>query len=186
MAPPRSVKETQRLTGIIAALKRFMSKSADRCFPFFHTIKKMKDFQWTEETLYLYLSEGDEVVSSILCTFSRPRGQPLEDEPKEVHLAEEAHPTWRLFVDGSYNAKGSRAGLILTPDDAVIEYALRFDFPASNNEAEYEALLVRLQLARDLGSKHIEVFSDSQLVVNHVNGEYEAREQSIAKYLAKV
>ena len=49
-------------------------------------------------------------------------------------------PIWKLFVDGASNAQGSGAGLILTsPEGIDIEYALRFGFQASNNEAEYEA-----------------------------------------------
>ena len=46
---PKSVKEVQRLTGMIAALNRFISKSSNKCHPFFATIKKFKTFVWTEE-----------------------------------------------------------------------------------------------------------------------------------------
>ncbi|KAL0362157.1 UNVERIFIED_CONTAM: hypothetical protein Scaly_1170900 [Sesamum calycinum] len=55
---------------------------------------------------------------------------------------------WKLFVDGSSNLQGSGAGLILeTPLGDKIQYALRFSFDASNNEAEYEALLAGGRLA---------------------------------------
>ena len=55
---------------------------------------------------------------------------------------------WKLFVDGSSNAQGSGAGLVLVdPDGLKINYALRFGFKASNNEAEYEALIAGLNLA---------------------------------------
>ena len=60
-------------------------------------------------------------------------------------------PIWKLSVDGAANAQGSGAGLILTsPEGIDIEYALRFGFRASNNEAEYEAVIARLNLAHSI------------------------------------
>ncbi len=49
MTPPRTVKEVQRLTGRVAALGRFISRSAERCLPFFAALKKPKDFLWSDE-----------------------------------------------------------------------------------------------------------------------------------------
>ena len=55
---------------------------------------------------------------------------------------------WILYVDGSSNSDGSGAGLLLKdPHGEMCSYALQFDFAVSNNEAEYEALIVGLQLA---------------------------------------
>jgi hypothetical protein len=47
MSPPKTVKEVQSLTGKVAALNRFVSRSTDKCLPFFRTLRKA--FQWTEE-----------------------------------------------------------------------------------------------------------------------------------------
>ncbi|KAM2226104.1 hypothetical protein EV1_019739 [Malus domestica] len=66
-----------------------------------------------------------------------------------------------------------------------MEYALRFKFKASNNEAEYEALLVGLRLAKHLGIKRNDIFSDSQLVVNQVTNNFDAKDSSMAAYLAQ-
>ena len=49
MAPPRNIKEVQRLTGRIAALNRLLSRSAVRGLPFFRALKAPKDFQWIEK-----------------------------------------------------------------------------------------------------------------------------------------
>ena len=96
-------------------------------------------------------------------------------------------PIWRLFVDGAANAQGSGAGLILTsPDGIDTEYALRFDFQASNNEAEYEAVIVELNIAHFMEADQIEVRSDSQLVVKHIEDSYEARGEKMIIYLKKV
>nr|XP_027124543.1 uncharacterized protein LOC113741245 [Coffea arabica] len=94
---------------------------------------------------------------------------------------------WILHVDGSSNSGGSGAGLLLEdPQGDVCSYAPRFDFAASNNEAEYEAVIAGLQLARKLGAAHILVYSDSQLVVCQILGEYEAKEEAMQRYLSKV
>ena len=71
-------------------------------------------------------------------------------------------PIWRLSVDGAANAQGSGAGLILTsPDGINVEYAPRFGFQASNNEAEYEAVIAELSLAHSMEADQLEVSNDS-------------------------
>ena len=85
-------------------------------------------------------------------------------------------PIWRLSGDGAANAQGSGVGLILTyPDGIDIEYGLRFGFQASNNEAEYEAVIARLNLVHSMEVDELEVCSDSQLVVKQIEDSYEAR-----------
>ena len=93
-------------------------------------------------------------------------------------------PVWRLSVDGVVNAQGSGAGLILTsPDGIDIEYALRFGFRASNNEAEYEVVIVGLNLAHSMEVDQLEVCSDSQLVVKQIEESYEAKGEIMILYL---
>nr|GEY86446.1 reverse transcriptase domain-containing protein [Tanacetum cinerariifolium] len=73
-----------------------------------------------------------------------------------VSVAEIQEEPWTLFTDGSSCVDGSGAGLILTnPDGVEFTYALRFQFTASNNEAEYEALIVDLRIATQMGVKDI-------------------------------
>ena len=60
-------------------------------------------------------------------------------------------PIWRLSVDGVANSQGSGVGLILTsPDGIDVEYTFIFGFQASNNEAEYEAVIAGLNLAHSM------------------------------------
>lgn len=94
---------------------------------------------------------------------------------------------WTLFVDGASSTDGSGAGLLLCdPTGIELTYALRFDFTATNNEAEYEALIAGIELARKMQVEQLQVYSDSQVVVNQINGSYEAREPQLQKYLARV
>ena len=90
-------------------------------------------------------------------------------------------------MDGSTTSEGSGAGLIIiSPEGHVHEHALKFLFKASNNEAEYEALLAGMDLCYALGVEHLCAFSDSQLIVSQVKGEYEARNVAMMAYLTKV
>ena len=66
-------------------------------------------------------------------------------------------------------------GIILTsPEGDLIQQAIRCGFKATNNEAEYEALIAGLNLAKDMGIKKLDIRSDSQLVVNQLLGSYQA------------
>ena len=112
------------------------------------------------------------------------KGQILADFVMEFTSAELAEatqttpdlPIWRLSVNGAANAQVSGAGLILTSSEGIdIEYALRFGFRASNNEAEYEAVIVGLNLTHSMEVDQLEVCSDSQLVVKQIEDSYEAK-----------
>ncbi|GJZ82939.1 reverse transcriptase domain-containing protein, partial [Tanacetum coccineum] len=93
---------------------------------------------------------------------------------------------WILLTDGSSCVDGSGAGLILTnPEGMEFTYALRFEFSATNNEAEYEALIAGLRIAARMGVRNLEANVDSRLVANHVLGEYVAKEDNMIQYLDK-
>uniref|UniRef100_A0A2N9GP06 Uncharacterized protein n=1 Tax=Fagus sylvatica TaxID=28930 RepID=A0A2N9GP06_FAGSY len=274
---PKNTKQVQRLTGMVAALGRFISRSADKCRPFFQLLRKKRNFLWDEdcsvafqelkaylasppclsipspgEPLYLYLAVSEHAAALALvraakklpqyfqattvtvltdlplkallqCSdFSgritrwgvqlgslgveyRPRisikGQVLADFVAEFQgKGSEPEPTsnrglettlvpaeWKLFVDGASNAMGSGAGTVLiSPEGLLVEQAVRLNFLASNNESEYEALLIGLKSARRLGVDRLRVFCDSQLVVNQISGEYQARDERMASYLRAV
>ena len=78
----------------------------------------------------------------------------------------EIHP-WKVFVDGAFSAMGVGAGIvIITKKGMKLEHSLRLGFRALNNEAKYETLLTGLKVARDMGAREVEVYSDSRFVVN--------------------
>ena len=112
------------------------------------------------------------------------KGQVLADffmEFTPVKLTEDTQatldlPIWTLFVDGAANAQRSGVGLIPTSLEGIdIKYALRFGFQASNNEAEYEAVIAGLNLAHSMEVDQLEVCNDSQLVVKQIEDTYEAK-----------
>ncbi|XP_074377527.1 uncharacterized protein LOC141719041 [Apium graveolens] len=94
---------------------------------------------------------------------------------------------WVLYFDGASKTKSSGAGLVLQSlEGFMFEYALKLDFPTINNEAEYEALIAGLGLARAVRAKNLKVCGDSRLIVAQVNGEFEAKDDTMAKYLRVV
>ncbi|XP_015963087.1 uncharacterized protein LOC107487021 [Arachis duranensis] len=100
---------------------------------------------------------------------------------------EEANTRWKLHVDGASNQTSGGAGIILeSPVGVVYEQSVRFEFPISNNQAEYEALIGGLTLAAEVGATRLEICSDSQVVTSQVNGSYQAKDSLLQKYLEKV
>ena len=76
-----------------------------------------------------------------------------------VEFAENDQTTpnwWNLYVDDASNMKESRAGIIIKdPGNITLEQALKLHFKASNNQAEYEALILDLTLPKDVGAKPV-------------------------------
>ncbi|XP_052197357.1 uncharacterized protein LOC127804524 [Diospyros lotus] len=302
MEPPTSTKEVQRLTGQMATLGRFLSKSAERELPFLRTLRAGKKFEWTEqcqksfealkeylkgvplltrpktgETLYLYLGVRDEAISVVLIRKEGPVDRPiyyvskvlqgpetrypvaekmalallnasrklrpyfqahsiivLTDQPLRSILqkpecsgrltkwsielseydiqyqprqaikgqaladfivecthsskvGENEQAVWLLFVDGASGSQGSGAGIVLvSPEGDTLEYSLRFSFSSTNNVAEYEALIAGMRIAKKLKVTRLVAHSDSQLIMQQFQGQFETREQIMAQYLHKV
>ena len=92
-----------------------------------------------------------------------------------------------ISIDGLSTKDMGGAGIVLvSPEKDKFEYAIQLCFRATNNEAEYEALLAGLKLSKNMGIKNLTVKSDSQLIIGQVKGEYEAREDMMKKYLTVV
>ncbi|GJW75077.1 reverse transcriptase domain-containing protein [Tanacetum coccineum] len=109
-----------------------------------------------------------------------------DDAPADTSVKETPKEVWTLFTDSSSCTDGSGAGLILTClEGTEFTYALRFQFNASNNEAEYKALIAGLRIAAQMGVRHIQANVDSKLVANQVLGAYVAKEENMVKYLEK-
>nr|GEV73507.1 reverse transcriptase domain-containing protein [Tanacetum cinerariifolium] len=152
---PRTIKEVQSLNGKLASLNRFLSKSAEK--------------------------PRTSVKGQILAYFLIE--MPGEN-PQAAPAAETQQESWTLFTDGSSCVDGSGAGLILiNPEGIEFTYALRFQFAASNNEAEYEALIAGLWIAVRMGVKDVHTSVDSKLVAKQVLGTYVAKEENMVKYL---
>lgn len=123
------------------------------------------------------------------CSFSEANEVVAEAEESDsiVAVLQQKQSPWTLYADGSSTTDVSGAGIILTsPEGFKVQQAIRFQFKATNNEAEYEAVLAGLRLAKSLEVQRIVIFSDSQLVVKQVSEEYEVRGHRMIKYLEEL
>ncbi|KAJ9566692.1 hypothetical protein OSB04_002658 [Centaurea solstitialis] len=106
----------------------------------------------------------------------------------EVHnVTIQDNQPWLLYVDGSSIVRGVGLGVVLkSSQGGNMMYSIRCEFKAMNNEAEYEALIAGLDIAHKLGANHMNVRSDSLLVVNQVNGDFQAKDSKMMSYLKVV
>ena len=90
-------------------------------------------------------------------------------------------------MNGASNRKGLGVGIVLvTLEKLVMDKSLRLGFSATNNEAKYEALLAGIAMVRLLGGEMVKLYSNSKLIVGQVNGDFEAQDERMQGYLAKV
>ena len=109
------------------------------------------------------------------------------DEKSVGVISVQCSTPWEVYVDGAANQRGSGVGLVLlSPEKITIEKSLRLGFSATNNEAEYEALLMGMMMVQKMIGKMVKVFSDSKLVVGQVRGDLEARDPRMQEYLSQV
>ena len=133
-----------------------------------------------------------QVLTDLVAEFTKPKVEELPsvgdmDEKLVGMISQYRLLTWEVYVNGASNQKGLRVGLVLiSPKKVVIEKFLRLDFSATNNETEYEALLVGMAMVQRIGGKSIKLFSDLRLVVGQVRGEFEAKDERMQGYLSQV
>ena len=123
-----------------------------------------------------------QVLADLIAEFTE---LPKETEMKQHDMDEKSiglistqdASSWKVYVDGAANQRGAGVGLVLvSPEMIIIEKSLRLGFSATNNKAEYEVLLMGMNMIQKMGGKAVEVFSDSRLIVDQVKGELEAQD----------
>nr|GEW65544.1 reverse transcriptase domain-containing protein [Tanacetum cinerariifolium] len=143
----------------------------------YHQIKMAKE---DEEKIAFITSQGIFCYSKMPFGLKNAGDTAMEDEEAPLD-------PWILFTDGLSCIDGSVANLIITnPERMEFTYALRFRFDATNNEAEYEALIAGLRIAEQMGVKNLQANVDSRLMANKVYETYVAKDPGIIKYLEKV
>ncbi|KAL0411265.1 UNVERIFIED_CONTAM: hypothetical protein Slati_3716200 [Sesamum latifolium] len=110
--------------------------------------------------------------------------QALAELVQEATFTEGSKGHWLLYVDDSSTLTGSGAGIVLTSlEGDELEYALHFDFKASNNKAGYEALIAGIKMDLDAEAQNLITCTDSQLITKQMKGEYEVKEERMKDYL---
>jgi ribonuclease HI len=135
-----------------------------------------------------------QAIADFLADHPIPESSKLyEDIPDEVAEACMIHASsgdqvWQLFFDGA-SRTGPRGNIVagvgvvlVSPRNYVLPRAFSLTEPCTNNAAEYNALLIGMQLAEEIGVKRLEAYGDSKLIVNQVRGEYEVRHEDLIPY----
>jgi ribonuclease HI len=91
---------------------------------------------------------------------------------------------WTMYFDGSKRVQGVGAGVVLiSPQGDKLKYVLKMSFPqASNNEAEYEALLHGIKMAKACGATRLKIFGDSNLVIQQVMNKCDSINDNMTAY----
>ena len=123
------------------------------------------------------------VLADLVAEFAEPpveivaRERSMDGKPMGA-VSIPGPPCWKVYVDGAANQGGSGMGLVLeSPEKTIIEKSLRLGFSATNNEAEYKALLQGMAMVRKMGGKAVEMFLNSRMVV---------RDTRMQEYLSQV
>ena len=104
-------------------------------------------------------------------------------EPKDDAVLEH----WKLYFDGSLNLDGAGAGILfISPRGEQLKYVLQLLFKATNNAAEYEALIHGMRIAVTLGIKRIVIYGDSKVVISQVNKEWDCTKEKMDAYCTEV
>jgi len=114
-----------------------------------------------------------------------PSSVPFGDQFPDEDVLEIGKKTWRVYFDGAANKKGCGIGVLLvSPEEAFTPLAIKLGFEAANNIAEYEACILALEAALELGIKELEVFGDSALIICLIKGEWKTRDEKLLPYHA--
>uniref|UniRef100_J3MEC9 Uncharacterized protein n=1 Tax=Oryza brachyantha TaxID=4533 RepID=J3MEC9_ORYBR len=93
---------------------------------------------------------------------------------------------WKLYFDGLACKQGQGVGIVLvSPRGAIFETSVRMEYFLTNNQAEYEALLLGLQILESMGVRNVEAYGDSLLVVQQISGNYQCFDGLLNVYLER-
>ena len=120
------------------------------------------------------------------CTFQKPQKIERQSTPTgSDQLAETDRQLdiWSIYIDGSSAQEEVRAGILLVgPNKEEFKCSIKYTFLITNNAVEYEALLAGLRLAKGIRADRVKAFTNSQLVVRQVIGEYEVKDSILKAY----
>ena len=166
---------------IVVVLTQLPLKSILRSADYTGRIAKWGTILGAFDIKYIPLiSVKGQVLADLVAEFTElpeeVEGKPHGMDEKSVSLiSTQDYSSWKVYVDRAANQWGAGVGLVLVSLEKItIEKSLRLGFLATNNEAEYEALLMGMVMVQKMGGKAVEMFSDLRLIVGQVKRELEA------------
>nr|XP_009800992.1 PREDICTED: uncharacterized protein LOC104246803 [Nicotiana sylvestris] len=113
-----------------------------------------------------------------------PHDWELSDElPDKDAMVIEIQPPWKIYFDGAAHREGAGAGIMfITSQEEVLPYSFTLTQQCSNNVAEYQALILGLEMAVDIKQLQSQLFGDSKLVINQILGSYKVKNPELVPY----
>ncbi|KAG5524128.1 hypothetical protein RHGRI_030950 [Rhododendron griersonianum] len=128
-----------------------------------------------------------QALADLLAQFPSGQCEPLEEALPEKSITNKPSKSWTLSFDGAAGGAPGGAGIVLQSDEGEMEYmSYKLGFACSNNEAEYEALILGLLAANFRGISRLKIVGDSKLIILQTSGEYALKEPTLAPYRATV
>ena len=88
-----------------------------------------------------------------------------------------------MFFDGAARREGAGAGVVfISPQRQILLYSFSLSELCSNSVAEYQALIIGLQMAIEIGILQLEIFKDSKLVINQISEQYDVKKEDLVPY----
>ncbi|KAL0539564.1 hypothetical protein IC582_023780 [Cucumis melo] len=108
-----------------------------------------------------------------------------DDLPDEEVLFVESMEPWIMFFDGAARRNGASVGIVfISPEKHMLPYSFTLGELCSNNVAEYQTLIIGLQMTSEFGIKCIEIFDDSKLIINQLSYQYKVKHQDLKPYFS--
>ncbi|XP_020681914.1 uncharacterized protein LOC110099169 [Dendrobium catenatum] len=138
-----------------------------------------------------------QALADFLAAHPIPADSPLNDDLPDEQIIQvkedEKLPFWEMYFNGASSIRTvrppnfvrARAGIgliFVAPEGGIMRISFSLIEPRTNNEAEYEALLAGLEIAIDVRIQHLQIFGDSQLVINQVIGIYKVSKVELTHY----
>jgi ribonuclease HI len=111
------------------------------------------------------------------------RKHPSPDHP----ISPQISYVWKMFFDGASSSEGAGTVVVfISPCQEVMSLSYKLEFEATNNVAEYEALVLGMRAAKEMGIKEIAIFGDAELIIQQVRNSYRAHNQQLRNYRNEV
>jgi ribonuclease HI len=140
-------------------------------------------------TNYPIFSLDTDSGSSLLQLTDAPE-PPMEIKKQRITFCENSPPitsVWKMFFDGASSKDGFGAGVVLvSPTQETISLSYKLEFEATNNVAEYEALVLSLRATKDMGIEEISIFGDAELIFHQVRNLYQSKHPRLRSYRNEV
>ncbi|XP_075091588.1 uncharacterized protein LOC142171783 [Nicotiana tabacum] len=131
-----------------------------------------------------YIPQKDvkgQTLTNFLADHPLPAEWELSDDfPDEDMFFIEELPPWTMFFDGFSRRNGAEAGVVLISlERHVLPFSFALGKTCSNNAAEYQALIVGLEMALDMKILQLEIYDDSKLIISQLLGSYEVKKEDV-------